>query len=208
MIQNLAHPRKKCVLPSVGLAWGNDGAIYQEKLDGIFTVLEIPGGLLAGEDIRGQFIAFDCVEYAGNDVRPIPMIDRLRLRDELCAGASVPVVASCQHGGALLQAVLARGGEGIVRKLPESSYFDTMTAAKRLATWVCVITLVGTGQSVGISDAANGQARGAVALRGGKCDQIRVGSLIKVEGFGLHPSGLIREPRPCKDTPTSWLIQF
>ena len=54
----------------------------------------------------------------------------------------------------------------------------------------------------------NGQARGAVALRGGKCDQIRVGSLIKVEGFGLHPSGLIREPRPCKDTPTSWLIQF
>ena len=49
---------------------------------------------------------------------------------------------------------------------------------------------------------------GHVALRGGKCDRVLVGSIVKVEGFGLTAAGMIREPRVCGDTPTSWLVKF
>jgi hypothetical protein len=49
---------------------------------------------------------------------------------------------------------------------------------------------------------------GNMPLRSPRIDNIRVGSILKVEGFGLHRSGLIREARPCKDTPDSWLIKF
>ena len=49
---------------------------------------------------------------------------------------------------------------------------------------------------------------GNLPLLGGKCDRVRVGSILKIEGFGLHASGLIREPRVCKDTADSWLINF
>ena len=64
----------------------------------------------------------------------------------------------------------------------------------------------GGTQSVEIE--INGQPAGRVALLGGKCDRVRVGSVLKVEGFGLTPAGRIREPRVCRDTPTSWLVRF
>jgi hypothetical protein len=57
-------------------------------------------------------------------------------------------------------------------------------------------------------DSASGQARGNLPLFGGRCDRVRVGSILKVEGFGLHASGLIREGRVCKDTADSWLVVF
>ena len=46
---NIEHPRKEIVPIHVGLAWGNDGAIYEEKLDGEFCIREVRGGILAGE---------------------------------------------------------------------------------------------------------------------------------------------------------------
>ena len=49
---------------------------------------------------------------------------------------------------------------------------------------------------------------GSVPLLGGKCDRVRVGSIIKVEGFGLTAGGKIREPRVCRDTATSWLVKY
>lgn len=38
--------------------------------------------------------------------------------------------------------------------------------------------------------------------------KIRLGSILKIEGFGLTREWKIREPRPDKDLPTSWLIQY
>jgi hypothetical protein len=84
-----------------------------------------------------------------------------------------------------------------------------MLAAKRLETWVCRVAGFNARQSVRIVDNASGQERGNLPLFGGKCDRVRIGSVVKVEGFGLHHRcGKIREPRICKDTDTSWLIQF
>jgi hypothetical protein len=84
-----------------------------------------------------------------------------------------------------------------------------MLAAKRLETWICRVAGFNGGcQSVRIVDNASGQARGNLPLFGGRCDRVRVGSILKVEGFGLHRSGLIREPRVCKDSENSWLIKF
>ena len=89
-----------------------------------------------------------------------------------------------------------------------ATYYDAMTACKRLEMWICRVTGIGPGQSVTICDSVTGEARGRVALRGGKIDLVRVGSVVKIEGLGLFPSGLIRDPRPCKDTETSWLLKF
>ena len=205
---NIQHPTKTVVQLAVGLAWGNDGALYQQKLDGVFATREVTGGILAGELMAdGRFIAWDCVRYHNEDTRPRSAVARWGALRELCAANSLPVVSSSRDGGALLRSVLAAGGEGVVRKLPHATYFDPMEACKRVQTWRCVVTGRGNGQSVFIRDFETGEKRGAVALRGGKCDQIVEGSIIKVEGLELTAEGFIRDARPCKDTPTSWLIK-
>jgi|GEM_PF-2794879 len=215
-LANIAHPRKDIAPLAVGLAWGNDGAIYQEKLDGVFTLwpesgkrkAESGNNLLAGEGVRGEFIAWDVLAYGGEDVRALPLSARLWMRDEICRIHHLRGVTSYPDGGELLQAVLARGGEGVVRKLPGATYFDTMTACKRIQTWQCVVTALfpATG-GARIMDAVTGEARGTVPLRN-RASACRVGSIIKVEGETLSAGGMILKPRPCKDTPTSWLITF
>ena len=205
-MNNIQHPSKNVVKIAVGLSWGND-AIFQEKLDGKFAVRAVGDGILAGENVRGNFIVWDCLQYAGEDVRAKGFADRWRLAFDLCGHWHLPMVETSHNGGELLQRVLARGGEGVVKKLPHATYWDAMDAAKRLQTWICrVVAFCGGSQSVEIADASSGQARGKLALRGGKCDRVRIGSLVKVEGFSLLPSGMIRESRVCSDTPTSWLV--
>ena len=202
-------PRKQILPLADALKWAG-GAVFQKKLDGRFAVRDLPGGTLAGEDVRGVFWAFDCLSFAGEDVRGDVLADRLRMRDELAReGVLLIVPETTSRGGEFLAAILANGGEGVVRKEFGSTYFDAMTAAKRLEAWICrVTTAPGAVRSVSICDAATGQDRGRVALLGNRCDLIRAGSLIKVEGFGLTSAGKIREPRPCKDAPDSWLVKF
>ena len=132
------------------------------------------------------------------------------MRNELCAAAQIPIVPeTTERGGEFLKSILDAGGEGVVFKRLTATWFEPMLAAKRLETWICrVAEFNGGTQSVSIVDNASGQARGNLPLLGGKCDRVRVGSLVKVEGFGVHRSGLIREPRICKDKPGSWLVQF
>jgi len=191
-------PLKQIVPLAVGLAW-TGGGLFQQKLDGKFATLETVGGILAGETVGGTFTAFDCIGWQGQDVRQLPLRERLLMRNELCRAGQIPIVPEVtERGGEFLQSVLDVGGEGAVFKFWDSTFFAPMLAAKRLETWLCrVAGFNGGRQSVCIADAASG-----------KCDRVRVGSLVKVEGFGLHRSGLIREPRICKDTAESWLIQF
>ena len=204
---NVQHPTKVCVPLAIGLAWGNDGALYAEKLDGRFTVRNVPRGVLVGETVHGVFTAFDCVELDGQDLRRRGYGERYAAARELCDVFAFFIVPIFANGGELLRTVLKRGGEGIVRKDPQSTYYDAMTACKRLETWRCRVTGFKSGtQTVQIADADSGESRGAVALRGGKVDRVQIGSIVKIEGLGLHASGLIRDPRPCCDTPDSWLI--
>jgi hypothetical protein len=216
---SIAHPRKECVPLAIGLNWGNDGAIYQEKLDGRFEILKAESGGRKAEFIGermpgGDFIAWDIAAATFDGHNPEENVlawgamARWGLLNGMAALFGVPVVQSSTNGGALLQAVLARGGEGVVRKLPGATYFDAMQAAKRLQTWRCVVTALDYASGAAkISDAATGEDRGTCPLRN-RATACRVGSIIKVEGENLSARGLILKPRPCKDTPTSWLVQF
>lgn len=201
-------PRKTIIPVKTALArWRDDGSIYQEKLDGRFLRLVLPRAVFQCESMPSGPVAFDCLMADGQDIATQP----LRLRWPECvrlAGlAGLPVVRTSNDGPALLRAVLEAGGEGVVRKLPDSPFFEPMEAAKRCQQWLCrVVGFPGASQSAVIVDAQTGEDRGAVPLLGGKVDRCRVGSVIKVEGFGLHASGRIREPRPCKDSPDSWLV--
>jgi ATP-dependent DNA ligase len=208
----IEHPRKTVVPLAIGLSWRDDGAMYFEKLDGKFAVRELEdGSVLAGEWTRIGFTAWDCLAYQGKDARGLWTLARWDAVNQLCQRFGLPVVKSSPHGGALLQDVLARGGEGVVRKLASASYFDPMEAAKRVQTWRCVVTALdyGTGGAAIAERMEDGRLedRGTVPLRG-RATSCRVGSLVKVEGMELTAAGKIREPRPCKDTETSWLIQF
>ena len=209
-LAHIAHPRKLVVPLAVGLSWGHDGAIYQAKLDGEFMTRTVPGGgVLLGEQMRsGQFIAWDCAAYDYADVRHLNTVARGMMRDALCRAVGVRVVESSPDGGELLQRVLVGGGEGIVRKLPDATYYDAMEACKRLHTWLCrVVALNHATGGASTVDAATGEARGTVPLRN-RAGQCRVGSIVKVEGLELHAGGKIRDPRPCKDTEASWLVRF
>ena len=217
-------PRKTIVPLAVGLAW-QCGALFQEKIDGRFATRQLAGSLLAGELVGDRFTAFDLIETQGQDVRHCPLLDRWRALNSLAGELTrqcVSIVRSASNGGELLASVLASGGEGVVRKEWHATYFDAMTACKRLETFACVVTGINAGQSVQIAFAPpdfnnlqspplilNGlEPAGNMPLRGGKADCVKIGSLLKVEAFGRHASGLLREARPCKDTPTSWLIKF
>jgi len=130
---SLSHPKKNVIPMAAGLAWGNDGAIYQEKLDGEFATLELPlVGLLAGERLRGgEFICFDVLDWQGRDLTGLALNTRISFRNSLCRAAGISIVPEAQHGGEFLARVLARGGEGVVRKLPGDTYFTPMIACKR-----------------------------------------------------------------------------
>ena len=200
---NVLHPTK--VVISVAQAmeeWAGRGT-WQIKLDGVFTVLPVTGGILVGETVGNQFTAFDCVERGGTDARVYPLADRLAWRGELCRTAGLPEVAGCDFNGAdFLKHVLGNGLEGVVMKSP-GSYYDNMVAAKRsIVVTVRVSGFCGGSQSVTIADAATGQDRGKVTLRGGKCDLVRIGSVLRVEGMNLTDAGKIRQPVLARE----WLV--
>ena len=98
---------------------------------------------------------------------------------------------------------LKAGAEGVVA-VDWSAPWGNLVAHKANSIHTCRITSTSGKQSVGIADAATGQDRGRVKLGGGKADQVRVGSIIRVEGMGLTDAGKIRQPQPCRE----WLIQF
>jgi len=210
------HPPKVLVTIEQGRAWGQDGAIYQEKLDGNFETVTFGGDVLAGESIKnnlpGQawrgarvFVVWDCLAVNGRDIRIEPAARRWHIARDLAGKYALPLCPSSPHGGELLARVLAAGGEGVVRKDAGATYFDDMQACKRGGIWLCRVTgHAGGTQSVNIVDADTGADRGKVTLRGGKCDQLRSGSLIRVEGMNLTDSGKIRQPQPARE----WLVQF
>jgi hypothetical protein len=210
IISTLKHPRKSVVSLAEGMSWTADDSIFQEKIDGVFNVLQIGDSFLTGDKLKsGRFVAWDCVQFQGQDVRGFPAYLRHGHMRQLCDVNNVLMAETSANGAELLERVLKRGGEGVCRKAPYSSYYDTMEACKRLQTWICrVVAFCGGSQSVEIADLASGELRGKVALRGGKCDRVRIGSVVKVEGLCLLPSGMIRESRVCSDTPNSWLVSF
>ena len=203
-----AKPTKQIITLAAGLAWGIEpGIIYQQKEDGRFDPWEwSPGNVLACELLPdGRRIAFDALMAGCGDLRGMPLAARLDHRNRMASIAGVPIVAATTgRGGAFLRDGLAAGWEGVCRKSLSATWYDAMEVCKKSVTLVCRVTSTGGTQSVGIADPVTGQDRGAVTLRGGKCDRVRVGSLIRLEAMEIHPSGKLRQPTLC----TNWLVQY
>lgn len=123
--------------------------------------------------------------------------------------------------------IIESGGEGIVGMQIDAPFFSTRYKVKRLETFFCVVTSCGgntqsvevvlvtsdewrvtSGETAPLITHHSSLITSRVALRSGKCDRVRVGSIIKVEGVGLTAAGRIREPRPCADSPQSWLVRY
>ena len=188
-----------------GLRWPVDGAYrFEEKLDGRWHQRQVGGAVLVGELMRnGAFYAFDILEQDGQDLRALP------LRERLIALDALPVLRpAAGAGGAFLASVLARGGEGVVAKQLDAPWGWTWYKCKRCEVFYCRIIELDpwTGGAV-VADRETGERRGRMALRS-KSNQVRVGSVLKVEAYGLTARGLLREARLDKDTPTSWLAAY
>jgi len=197
--ESISHPAKICIPLEQALREWKGAGCYQLKMDGVFTVRRVSDGILVGETVRGEFTAFDCVEYMGGDMRPYPLETRLQCRNTLCSRDGITTVATVNtNGAAYLQHVLANDFEGVVLK-SSGSYYETMTACKRNQIHVCRVTSIGPGQSITVADAATGVARGCVPAGGGKCDRLRVGNIVRVECETIHDSGLFRGAKLCRE---------
>ena len=206
----LTAPMNKPAFESIpladGLRWrAGNGWRFEEKQDGRFHVEYLPHATVAGELMRGgQFYAFDVLNCEGQDTRSLPLCERLTILDAMKLPR--PAVGS---GGEFLEAVLARGGEGVVAKRLDAPYGVGWIKCKRSMVYFCQV--IGLDQWTGgvfLADRDSGEKRGKMPLRGGKFDRVRVGSVLKIEAYGLTARGMLREARPDRDAPGSWLASY
>ena len=201
----IAKPTKIiCPIADV-LRWKASEFRLEEKLDGKFSTKLIGGLLVAGEQMRsGDFIAFDCLQVNSQDIKNEPLRVRLQQLN------SLPDILrpSTGHGVEFAEAILSKGGEGIVAKRWEAPFDASMYAIKRTIELRCLVTEILPFQAVKIADEQSGDERGKVKIAAFKISKIRVGSIIKVVGMNLTDRGMVREPRLCCDSPDSWLIKY
>ena len=81
--------------------------------------------------------------------------------------------------------------------------FGSMLCVKQEQIYDCTVTAIGGTQSAEVRVEQTG-ATCRVKLGGGKIDQCRVGSKIRVGGMGLTDDGKIRQPVACR----AWLVKF
>ena len=195
-----------------GLRWGNARGemLFEEKMDGRWHARSVGKSIVAGELMRGgEFYAFDVAVFDGEDVRQLPLRDRLPLLSALQLADKSLLPVRRGNGGEFLREILNAGGEGIVCKSLAGKWAAPILKCKRSENFIVRVTdFNGGSQSVYIADAVTGEARGKVALLGGKCDRVRVGSVLKLNGYGLTTNGCIREPRVDTDTPASWIVNY
>ena len=166
----------------------------------------------------GEFYAFD---LRGPEFERAPLRERLVALDALTGtlGLLRPAVGC---GGEFLEAVLARGGEGVVVKDLAGLPGATWTKIKRVQVFYGIVRDLNLGKgSVRVdllhpsfldtpsfepSNYATGDNGGWVAL-GPRFEAVKIGDVLKLEAYGQHKSGLLREARLDKDFPGSWLVR-
>ena len=136
---NVTRPQFQSVPLTAGLKWpGGAGWRVEEKMDGVWAVREFGRSFVCGEAMKdGRFIAFDLPIFEGQDLRREPLRNRLALladleRGELRGQFLRPATGT---GGEFLEAVLARGGEGVVRKHLDGTWRDVWEKCKRVETF-------------------------------------------------------------------------
>lgn len=187
--------------------------LFQIKMDGFFHVEQLDGFVFACEQMRdGTRYAHTLLAVPGQCLQSVKLRETMPELRRIVAQPRFQAVKIrlCPEfsGGEGLEALFAAGHEGGVAK-----YLDappgTMYACKRTEVFYCRVTALdhGTG-GVWLADRDTNEPRGKVPLRGDKFGQIREGSILKIEAFGLTARGLLREARPDKDSTGSWLVRF
>lgn len=223
-------PEKRLVSLETARQWSPADYLIQVKCDGEFQTRELGGGrcVVAGEwmtarsermltgrhrelhakNQAGFFVAFDLIEWRGDDVRHWPAGARWSSLQGLeMEGYFLPnmCLVDCWYGPDFVDRVLAGGGEGGVAKGWQDPY-GPMLAVKQLREYQCIVTQIDHRLSVGIAERVGGVLldRGRVTL-GMNCDKVRVGSIIRVVAMDVFDSGKLREPRVKAG---EWLISY
>jgi hypothetical protein len=209
---------QKPTIPQIPIAaWGEidfSKFICQEKSDGRHEFARIGDGLFNCERMKdNSLVVNDVVEFYGEDIREFNTGHRWRA----CSEYFDPL-RTHRHGIRLcrildglegVQGEIASGFEGAVIKGLDSPFACNWFKLKKSENFIVKVTALNGGKnSVQIADSVTGKNRGSIPLRGGKVDKVRVGSILKVNAFGAHPSGLLREAKPDDDSENSWLISY
>lgn len=181
---------------SEGLKLSGAGQLWTEKKDGAWATRSFGINTVIGEQTKdGEFWAFDCVEFLGEDIRKMQWSLRWKILNELYEDRRSPFnIVPSGIGAEFLEAVLARGGEGVVIADLDAPYGTGLTKCKRMATFDLLVTEKHEHKSSIHLGSIAGEDFGWCPCRAA-FDQINVGDIVEVEAFGRHSSGKLREPR-------------
>jgi hypothetical protein len=212
-------PRFEAIPFEQGCAWrGAAGWSYQQKIDGQWCEATLANGAqLVGELTQdGTLWAFDlCAHPEQGDLRRTPLGRRFELlRSQVASAPDLTgqpferlQIVPTGNGGEFLEAVIAHGGEGVVAKRLDGLWGDVWFKCKRRQVFRCVVTDIDALRGSVRLQTPAGRDGGWLALRR-RLDAVRLGSVLKVEAYGEHASGRLREARLDKDTPDSWLVSY
>jgi ATP-dependent DNA ligase len=209
----LHKPALESIPLSLGLQWRggiSSGYLYQEKSDGRHEFASIAGGMFNAERMAsGELVVNDMLSLDGHDMRGESTAVRWGELVRFSAFFANSVrLCRVGQGGEFLEAILSIGGEGVVAKPLDAPFGCNWHKCKRATVAICrILSLDHARGSAELADAATGQPRGKLPLRS-RFGLVRVGSVLKVEAFGVTERGMLREARLDRDTPTSWLVQW
>lgn len=222
----MKKPSLLAVPLAVGRGWsGAGGFLFQEKSDGQHEFTHLADGTVLNAERMpdGTRVVNDVLSWRGVDVTREPTRarwgevqawfrpQRMNEHEASLAGAGGAILARLArtgNGGEFLEAILAAGGEGIVSKPWGHPFGSSWCKCKRSEVFYCRVSAL--DQFTGSAELAlrdSGEPVGRIALRG-RFEQVRIGSVLKVEAFGRTARGLLREARLDADAAGSWLVQY
>lgn len=193
-VGGIFRPKIQSITLTDGLSFDGAGYIADEKKDGCFELLNWNRSVIAGERMRdGFFWAFDLAVCQGDDCRRSPLIERREaLRSLTSDFDSNMAIVPTGFGGEFLEAVLERGGEGVVFKHPQGYWGIGQWKAKRQETFdVRVVEKFSSSVAIEFEN----QSAGKCAIYGASFDLVKVGDIIEISAFCRTVKGKFREPR-------------
>jgi ATP-dependent DNA ligase len=164
-------------------------------MDGVFSSREFRGCTIIGEQMPdGRFYAFDITKFEGTDIRKVPLVTRLEYlgwTDPLNLHFLRPPSG---NGAEFLEAVLARGGEGVVAKLLDAPYGTKWFKCKRVETFDLIVTEKDGGRQTIRVGTLQGEDRGWCPCSG-QYASVKVGDVVEVAATAITSRGKLREPR-------------
>jgi hypothetical protein len=212
---NLHKPTMPALTLAAGLRRDWRGWLVQEKSDGQHEFLAHGGNIFNAEKMPdGERVINDLIAIAGADVRRESTASRWQWLNEIFRQSDLHAIARLSRAGLGVEIIEAEAGRNgpadVVVCKPLAAPFGVEWCKVKFAVphRVIVAALNHATGSVELVDAQTGAARGRLALRGGKFERVRIGSVLKVVSAGLTARGMLREARPDTDTPESWLVKF